>query len=90
MKIRRMIATETLVLLTGSLVIGLPLGVLTTRWAMYLIAGDMMYYVIEVPVLVFVLTAALATVSAMGSSFVSARHITKVKLSDAIRNRNIT
>lgn len=90
LKIRRLIATETLFLLAGSLIIGLPLGIFTTRWAMSYIAGDMMYFVLEVPASVFIITAILATISAMGSSFISARHITKVKLADAIRNRNVT
>ncbi|MGA1821382.1 MAG: ABC transporter permease [Thermoplasmatota archaeon] len=90
LKIRRLIATETLILLSGSLIIGLPLGIFTTRWAMSYIAGDMMYYVLEVPISVFIITALLAGISAMGSSFISARHITGVKLHDAIRNRNVT
>ncbi len=89
-KIRRMIVTETLILLAGGLAIGLPLGVMTTRWAMAYMVEGMMYYVLEVPFLVYVITAAIAILSAVIASYMSANHITKVKLSDAIRQRAVT
>ena len=89
-KIRRMIVTETLILLAGGLALGLPLGVMTTRWAMSYMVEGMMYYVLEVPIAVYVITGLIATLSAVIASYVSANHITKVKLSDAIRQRAVT
>ena len=89
-KIRRMIVTETLILLAGGLALGLPLGVITTRWAMSYMVEGMMYYVLEVPIAVYVITGSIATLSAVIASYVSANHITKVKLSDAIRQRAVT
>ncbi|MGA1848085.1 MAG: ABC transporter permease [Thermoplasmatota archaeon] len=89
-KIRRMIVLETLILLTGGLIIGLPLGVFTTRWAMAYMVKDLMYYVIRVDPLVFIITGAVAILSAVIASYISARHITKAKLADTIRQRAIT
>jgi putative ABC transport system permease protein len=89
-KIRRMIVMETLILLAGGLIIGLPLGVLTTKWAMAYLVKDLMYYVINVDVAVYVITALVATISAVAASYISARHITKAKLADTIRQRAIT
>ncbi|MBN1539062.1 MAG: ABC transporter permease, partial [Candidatus Thermoplasmatota archaeon] len=62
-KIRRMIVLETLLLLTGGLVIGLPLGVLTTKWAMAYIVKDLMYYVINIDPSVYIFTALIAVLS---------------------------
>jgi putative ABC transport system permease protein len=89
-KIRRMIVLETLILLTGGLIIGLPLGVFTTRWAMAYMVKDLMYYVIRVDPWVFIITGAIAVLSAIIASYISARHITKAKLADTIRQRAIT
>jgi len=89
-KIRRMIVLETLILLTGGLIIGLPLGVFTTRWAMAYMVKDLMYYVIRVDPWVFIITGAVAVLSAVVASYISARHITKAKLADTIRQRAIT
>jgi ABC-type antimicrobial peptide transport system permease subunit len=79
---------ETLILLGGGLIIGLPLGYFTTKWAMAYMVKDLMYYVIKVDPLVYFITAVIAIVSAMVASYVSARHITKIKLVDAIRQRS--
>lgn len=87
-RIRRMIVLETLILLAGGLVIGLPLGYFTTRWAMAYMVQDLMYYIINVDLSVFVITASIAVISAVIASYVSANHITKVKLVDAIRHRS--
>ncbi|MGA1873599.1 MAG: ABC transporter permease [Thermoplasmatota archaeon] len=89
-KIRRMIVLETLILLTGGLIIGLPLGVITTKWAMAYLVKDLMYYVINVDAAVYVITALIAVLSAVIASYISARHITKAKLADTIRQRAIT
>jgi putative ABC transport system permease protein len=89
-KIRRMIVLETLILLTGGLVVGLPLGVITTKWAMAYLVKDLMYYVITVDLVVYIITALIAIISAVIASYVSARHITKAKLADTIRQRAIT
>ncbi|MGA1849087.1 MAG: ABC transporter permease, partial [Thermoplasmatota archaeon] len=87
-RIRRMIVLETLILLAGGLVIGLPLGFFTTKWAMAYMVKDLMYYFITVDIWVYFVTAAVAVVSAVISSYISANHITKVKLVDAIRHRS--
>ena len=87
-RIRRMIVLETLILLGGGLIIGLPLGYFTTKWAMAYLVKDLMYYVISVDISVFVITATFAIVSAVIASYISANHITKVKLVDAIRQRS--
>ncbi|MBN1390442.1 MAG: ABC transporter permease [Candidatus Thermoplasmatota archaeon] len=89
-RIRRMIVLETLILLSGGLIIGLPLGVLTTKWAMAYLVKDLMYYVIRVDPMVFIITMAIAVLSAVMASYISARHITKAKLADTIRQRAIT
>lgn len=87
-RIRRMIVMETLIMLAGGLVIGLPLGYFTTKWAMAYMVKDLMYYVIRVDPSVYLITAVIAIISAMAASYVSARHITKIKLVDAIRQRS--
>ena len=83
-----MIVLETLILLIGGLAIGLPLGFYTTKWAMAYMVEDLMYYIITVDVWVYVVTGLIATISAVIASYVSANHITKVKLVDAIRHRS--
>ncbi len=87
-RIRRMIVLETLILLFGGLAIGLPLGFFTTKWAMAYMVKDLMYYVISVDASVYIITAGIAILSGVVASYVSARHITKVKLVDAIRQRS--
>lgn len=87
-RIRRMIVLETLILLLGGLVIGLPLGFFTTKWAMAYLVKDLMYYIITIDISVYVITAFIAIVSATMASYISANHITKVKLVDAIRHRS--
>jgi putative ABC transport system permease protein len=89
-KIRRMIVLETLILLAGGLIVGLPLGVITTKWAMAYLVKDLMYYVIHVDVWVYLITGSIAVVSAVAASYISARYITKAKLADTIRQRAIT
>lgn len=88
-KIMRMIVLETMILLTGGLIIGLPLGVLTTKWAMAYMVKDLMYYVINVDPIVYVISAVIAVLSALISSYISARYITKIQLVDIIRQRSI-
>ncbi|MFO8050492.1 MAG: FtsX-like permease family protein [Thermoplasmatota archaeon] len=88
-RIRRMIVLETLILLAGGLMIGLPLGFFTTKWSMAYLVKDLMHYVITVDLLVYLITGALALVSAVAASYISARHITRLKLVDAIRQRSI-
>ncbi|MFW3147092.1 MAG: FtsX-like permease family protein, partial [Thermoplasmatota archaeon] len=89
-KIRRMIVLETLMILVGGLIIGLPLGVLTTKWAMAFLVKDLIYYVISVDPLVYIITALIAIISAVAASYISARHITKARLFDLIRQRAVT
>lgn len=86
-KIRRMIVGETLILLGGGLIVGLPLGVIVTKQAMAFIVKDLMYYVLEVPLEVYILTSLIAIVSAIGAAYISARWVTKSNLAETIRNR---
>ena len=86
-KIRRMIVGESLILLAGGLIVGLPLGVIVTKQAMAYIVEDMMYYVLEVPLEVYVWTSLIALVSAIGAAYMSARWVTKSNLADTIRNK---
>ncbi|MEA3557836.1 MAG: FtsX-like permease family protein [Candidatus Thermoplasmatota archaeon] len=87
-RIRLMIVLETLILISGGVIIGLPLGFITTKWAMAYMVKDLMYYVINVDASVYIITAGIAIISAVVASFISARHITKVKLVNAIRHRS--
>ena len=66
---------------------GLPLGVITTKWAMAYLVKDLMYYVIHVDMAVYVITGLIAIASAVVASYISARHITKARLADTIRQR---
>lgn len=86
-KIRRMIVLESMILLGGGLVIGLPLGAFVTIRGLAYIVGDLMYYNITIPPAVYVLTTAIAVVSAMLAAFISSNHIRKIKMADAIRQR---
>ncbi len=83
-----MIMVETLILLVGGLLIGLPLGVITTKWAMAFMVKDLMYYVIEVGPWVYIVTAMIAVISALAASYISGRYIIKTKLVNAIRQRS--
>ena len=89
-RIRWMITSESILLLTASLVIGLPLGRLVTQWTMSYLVGDLMYYVLEIDFYVYLFTAAIAVASTIISSYVSSLHITKQKLADTIRHRITT
>jgi len=86
-KIRRLIMAESLILLAGGLLVGLPLGVLVTKQAMAYMVEDLMYYVLEVPLTVYIYTSLIAVFSALGAAYVSARWVTKSDLSGTIRNR---
>jgi len=86
-KIRRMIMLESMILLAGGLGIGLPLGAFVTIRGLAYIVGDLMYYTISIPLIVYLLTAGIAIVSAMLAAFISSNHIRKINLADAIRQR---
>jgi putative ABC transport system permease protein len=86
-KIRRMIVGESLILLAGGLIIGLPLGVVVTKQAMAFIVKDLMYYVLQVPLEVYFLTSLIAIISAMGAADISARWVAKANLAETIRDR---
>lgn len=88
-RIRRMIVNESMLLLLGGLIVGLPLAFYSTQWAMRVIAQDLMYYELEIGPLVYILTALLALISTALASFISSRHIIKQKLVDSIRQRTI-
>jgi putative ABC transport system permease protein len=86
-KIRRMIVLESVILLAGGLLIGLPLGAFVTIRGLAYIVGNLMYYTITIPPSVYVLTTAIAVVSALLAAFISSNHIRKIDLADAIRQR---
>jgi len=73
-----------------ALIIGLPLSFYITQWAMWYIAGDIMYYELGIAPSIYILTALFALISALSASLISGRHITKLKLADAIRQRIIS
>jgi len=89
-KIRRLVVSESLILLAGGLLIGLPLGLFATQWTMSYLVKGLMYYVLEVGISVYLITAIIAFVATFIASFVSAMHITRTKLADTIRHRIIT
>ena len=85
--VRRMVVMETLGMLVLGTIIGLPLSYITTNWIMEYTAGDLMYYVLQVPVQIYVLTTLIALVSGVLTAYLSARHIAKIRIADHIRNR---
>jgi len=89
-RIRRMIVSESVILLGFGLLIGLPLGYYITIWAFDYIVEDMMYIQLEVPLFIYVITALIALGSAVLASYISGRHITKMSLGDSIRQRSIS
>jgi putative ABC transport system permease protein len=89
-KIKAMIVSETLILLAGGLIIGLPLGVYTTKWAMAYIVEGLMYFVLQIPFDVYLYTSLIAIVAAAGSAYLSARYVTRMDLASVIRNRFVT
>jgi putative ABC transport system permease protein len=89
-KILRMVINESLILLVPSLIIGLIFGVFATQWITAAIVKDLMYYNIMVGPLTYILTTLIATVSVYLAAYISARHITKLKLVDVIRQRMLT
>jgi ABC-type antimicrobial peptide transport system permease subunit len=86
-KIYGLVVSETSIMLAGGLIIGLPLGYFATKWAMAEMTADLMYYDLQIAPEVYILTVLIALGSAVLASLVSARHITKEKLVDAIRER---
>jgi len=89
-RIRRMIVSESLILLGFGLLIGLPLGYYITIWAFDYIIEDMMFIQLEISLFIYVVTAVIALASAVLASYISGRHITKMCLADAIRQRSIS
>ena len=86
-RIRKMIVSESVILLMFGLLIGLPLGYYITIRAFDFIVEDMMYMQLEIPLFIYVVTALIAFGSAVLASYVSGRHITKMELADTIRQR---
>jgi putative ABC transport system permease protein len=89
-RILRMVTNESLLLLIPSVVIGIIISDLSTSWITTAIIKDLMYYKIVVGASTYVAATVIAIISAYLASYVSARHITKLKLVDAIRQRMLT
>jgi len=89
-KVRNMVVGESLIVLAGGVVIGLPLGLLTTNWTMSYLVQDLMYFEMEIGLSVYVLTTVIAAVATLAASMISGRHIIKLNLADTIRQRIIT
>ena len=89
-RILRMVINESVILLVPSLIIGLIFGVFATQWITAAIVKDLMYFNIVVDPLTYIFTAIIATVSVYLAAYISARHITKLKLVDTIRQRMLT
>ncbi len=88
-RIRLLIMIESLILLGPGIVLGLIMGYFATMWAWGYIVADLMYYQIEIPPLVYVLTVIIATASTVGASLVSSNHIAHIKLVDRIRRWSV-
>ncbi len=89
-RVRNMVVGESLIVLVGGVVIGLPLGLLTTKWTMSYLVQDLMYFEMEIGLSVYVLTAVIAAIATVAASMISGRHIIKANLADTIRQRIIT
>jgi putative ABC transport system permease protein len=86
-RIRGMIATESMVLLLGSLIIGLPLGYYVTQAGMEYMVGDLMYFQLDIDPMAYVLATSIAVLSALLAALMSSRYILKINLPDAMRQR---
>ena len=89
-RIRRMVVSESLFLLVLGLIIGLPLGALTSQWTFEYLMAELMYFDITIDPAAYIYTSLIAVAATVLSSFISARHITKQKLADTIRNKMIS
>ena len=89
-RILRMVTNESLLLLVPSVIIGIVISDFSTSWITSSIVKDLMYYKIVVGAPTYVSAIVIAIISAYLASYVSARHITKLKLVDAIRQRMLT
>lgn len=86
-EVRGLVVGEVLFLLGGELIVGLPLSAYVTKWAMEYITQDLMYYYIDIPAAVYLITGAIALIAGVLAAWVSARHLTEVKVAEAIRKK---
>ncbi|MDP7264685.1 MAG: FtsX-like permease family protein, partial [Candidatus Thermoplasmatota archaeon] len=89
-RVRKMVVGESFIVLLGGVLIGLPLGLLTTKWTMSYLVQDLMYFEMEIGLSVYLLTALIAAIATVVASMISGRHIIKANLADTIRQRIIT
>jgi ABC-type antimicrobial peptide transport system permease subunit len=85
-----MIVIENLLLFSAGVVVGIPLSILATKWAIWYTTKDLMYLDIQAGPEVYVITIVIALLSTLIASYISAMHITKLKLADTIREKLIT
>ena len=89
-RILRMVINENMILLVPALIIGLVSGGFTTQWITAATVSGLMTYSITAGATTYVLTAVVAIMSVYLAAYLSARHITRQKLVDNIRQRMLT
>ena len=89
-RILRMVINENMILLVPALVMGLVAGGFATQWITAAIVSGLMTYSLTAGATTYVLTAVIAIVSVYLAAYLSARHITRQKLVDNIRQRMLT
>ena len=86
-RIKLMVVVENLLLFGAGVVVGIPLSILATRWAIWYTTKDLMYLDIRAGPEVYVITILIAFLSTVIASYISARHITKLRIADIIRQK---
>ena len=89
-RILRMVINENMILLVPALVIGLVSGGFATQWITTAIVSGLMTYSITAGATTYTLTAVIAIASVYLAAYLSARHITRQRLVDNIRQRMLT
>jgi putative ABC transport system permease protein len=90
MRIRVMVVLENVLLFGAGVVVGIPISILATKWAIWYITNDLMYFNIQAGPEVYIITIIIALLSTVAASYISAKHITKLKLADIIRQKLTT
>lgn len=86
-RIRMMVVMENLLLFGAGVVVGIPLSLLTTKWAIWYTTQDLMRFDITAGPEVYIVTISIALLSTFLASVISAMHVTKQKLPDIIRQK---
>jgi ABC-type antimicrobial peptide transport system permease subunit len=78
---------ENLLLFGAGVVVGIPISIVATKWAIWYTTKDLMYLDIQAGPEVYAVTILIALVTTVCASYISAIHITKLKLADIIRQK---